>query len=206
MACFSSPAPKWLLGSRTAVLLALLAVYNDKTSERVIASCVQLSRGKRTCLYVCDHAAGQTERIFTDAGAMYRNNEMRGRACLTLRNTYFTRGTYCCRTYLLSYTPSTEAHAFPLFPPRGRQRPTWAFPRDQAACARHPPKFSFQVVLLVHRRQTLNRTPHPAMSHDSLSAISRTRTIASATRTWLGLGLALGLGLGVGVGVGVGLE
>ena len=29
MACFSSPAPGWLLGSRTVVLLALLVVYND---------------------------------------------------------------------------------------------------------------------------------------------------------------------------------
>ena len=29
MACFSSPAPRWLLGSRTVVLLALLVIYND---------------------------------------------------------------------------------------------------------------------------------------------------------------------------------
>ena len=29
MDCFSSPAPRWLLGLRNVVLLALLAVYND---------------------------------------------------------------------------------------------------------------------------------------------------------------------------------
>ena len=32
MACFSSPAPGWLLGSRTVVLLALLVVYKDHSS------------------------------------------------------------------------------------------------------------------------------------------------------------------------------
>ena len=37
MDCFSSPAPRWLLGSRTVVLLALLVIYNDescRTRER----------------------------------------------------------------------------------------------------------------------------------------------------------------------------
>ena len=32
MDCFSSPAPRWLLGSRTVVLLALLVIYNDETT------------------------------------------------------------------------------------------------------------------------------------------------------------------------------
>ena len=31
MDCFSSPAPRWLLGLRTAVFLTLLLVYNDES-------------------------------------------------------------------------------------------------------------------------------------------------------------------------------
>ena len=34
MACFSSPAPRWLLGSRTVVLLALLVIYIDEHTGR----------------------------------------------------------------------------------------------------------------------------------------------------------------------------
>ena len=33
MACFSSPAPRWLLGSRSVVLLALLVIYNDNVGR-----------------------------------------------------------------------------------------------------------------------------------------------------------------------------
>ena len=40
MACFSSPAPGWLLGSRTVVLLALPVVYNDETMGKI--ACVAL--------------------------------------------------------------------------------------------------------------------------------------------------------------------
>mgnify|MGYP003313868607 CR=1 FL=1 len=32
MDCFSSPAPRWLLGLRNVVLLALLVIYNDETT------------------------------------------------------------------------------------------------------------------------------------------------------------------------------
>jgi hypothetical protein len=33
MTCFSSPARRWLLGSRTVVLLAILVVYNDEVTR-----------------------------------------------------------------------------------------------------------------------------------------------------------------------------
>ena len=35
MACLSSPFPRWLLGSCTVVLLALLVVYNDHINENL---------------------------------------------------------------------------------------------------------------------------------------------------------------------------
>jgi hypothetical protein len=60
MACFSSPAPRWLLGSRTVVLLALLVIYNDVLYmlHRVMHT-VARARGGRghTGASLCDTAS-----------------------------------------------------------------------------------------------------------------------------------------------------
>ena len=55
MDCFSSPAPRWLLGLRTVVLLALLVIYNDKFRRvprggpRGHGSCSRQQRDALTC-------------------------------------------------------------------------------------------------------------------------------------------------------------